>query len=60
MDTVVTDVVSTTATKFSLDKRFLIGVAAGITVSAAAVGTVKLKQKIEARREAKKVADTAE
>lgn len=50
MDTVVTDVVTTTATKFSLDKRFLLGVAVGVAASGAAVGAAKLKKKIDLRR----------
>lgn len=50
MDTVVTDVVSSTATKVSLNKHFLVGVAAGIAVSGGIVGAVKLKRKLDARR----------
>lgn len=50
MDSVVTDVVTTTATKFSLDKRFLLGFAAGVAASATAVGAAKLKKKFDARR----------
>jgi hypothetical protein len=49
MDTVIADVVSQTATKFSLDKRFLAGLAAGFIVSAGVVGVVKLKEKLAAR-----------
>ncbi len=60
MDSAVTDVVTTTATKFSLDKRFLIGVAVGVTAAGAVAGAAKLKEKIDARREAKKANDTAE
>jgi hypothetical protein len=49
MDSVVTDVVSQTATKFSLDKRFLVGFAAGIVVSAGVAGAIKVKEKLSAR-----------
>lgn len=49
MDSVVTDVVSQTTTKFSLDKRFLVGFAAGIVVSAGVAGAIKVKEKLAAR-----------
>lgn len=52
MDTVITDVVSTTATKFQLDKKFFAGVAVGIAATGVAYGANKLRQKIAERREA--------
>lgn len=42
MDTVITDVVSETATKVTLDKKFFLGVAAGALV----VGTVVVGKKV--------------
>lgn len=49
MDSVITDVVSETATKVTLDKKFFLGAAAGILVVGAVVGGKKVVDRFKQR-----------
>lgn len=57
MDTVITDVVSETATKVTLDKKFFLGAAAGITAVAVVVGVRKVVSVVKARAAEKALED---
>lgn len=50
METIPTDVVTQTAAKVSLDKKFLVGVAVGAAATGVAIVGFKVKQAIKARR----------